>query len=258
MNSHNAPFEDEDLIRLARAVHDLDVQEAPRQHSQRTPQCPPLTRFGVAGTTGWSPDEQAHISSCPYCQKVLGMFARDVTPRGEAPDDTAVRMGETGGGLTSLLLRDPDAFRRRLRPWLPFLLEHVGLDAGRADAFLDFVLARAHEIGSRRVRDLLPDWLRQFAGGSGRLPTLTDDDFQAVAGRGAVALVLDRAGADKSAWARDFCAFARGRSLRSPQELRTLDVAGLAVDPYDLQVFRRTLAAEAEQLQQAELSFLLN
>jgi hypothetical protein len=174
------------------------------------------------------------------------------------PDDTRVRMGEMGTGLTSVFLHAPDEFRRRLRPWLPFLLEHVGLDAGRADAFLDFVLARAPELGTRRFRDLLPVWLREFAGGAREVPELSDEDFAAVADRGAVALVLDRATPDEPAWARDFRAFARGRALQSPQELRTLEMTGLAGDEYDLRAFRRGLAAEAEQLREAELSFLLN
>src|SRR5437870_5689632 len=64
------------LIRTVRAVHALDVRNAPTQHSQRTSLCPSLGRFGDAFPDRWVPEEEQHVRNCPYCQKVLAMFAR--------------------------------------------------------------------------------------------------------------------------------------------------------------------------------------
>ena len=63
----------ENLIRALRAVHELDVQKAPRQHPLRTPQCPPLSRFGVALREGWTAEEKQHVRQCAYCQKIIAM-----------------------------------------------------------------------------------------------------------------------------------------------------------------------------------------
>jgi hypothetical protein len=64
---------DRNLVRVLRAVAEQKVAEAPKQHSLRTPQCPPLTRFPAAARSGWTPEEEAHIRSCPYCRKVIAM-----------------------------------------------------------------------------------------------------------------------------------------------------------------------------------------
>jgi hypothetical protein len=63
----------DNLIRALRAVYERDVQRAPTQHPLRTPDCPPLTRFGAAAPADWTPEERQHAAHCPYCQKVLAM-----------------------------------------------------------------------------------------------------------------------------------------------------------------------------------------
>ncbi len=45
------------------------VEFAPRQHPDRTPQCPSLFRLTEALSTGWQVDEQAHVDHCGYCQR---------------------------------------------------------------------------------------------------------------------------------------------------------------------------------------------
>lgn len=47
------------------------VDNAPRQHSLRTADCPRLTRFPAALAKGWKRHEAAHIRACPYCQKMI-------------------------------------------------------------------------------------------------------------------------------------------------------------------------------------------
>ena len=64
---------DRDLVRVLRAVTERDVENAPKQHRLRTPECPALTRFPVAMRDGWEPEEEAHVRDCDYCQKVIPM-----------------------------------------------------------------------------------------------------------------------------------------------------------------------------------------
>jgi len=61
----------ENLIRALRAVYEFDLQQAPKQHPLRTPQCPPLTRFPAALREGWTPEEQQHVAGCAYCRKII-------------------------------------------------------------------------------------------------------------------------------------------------------------------------------------------
>jgi hypothetical protein len=58
-----------------RAIYQADIQNAPRQHPLRTPDCPPLTRF----VAGLSSEEQAHAADCPYCRNVLARQQRMAT-----------------------------------------------------------------------------------------------------------------------------------------------------------------------------------
>lgn len=59
---------DEALGGLFRQAWNASVAQAPTQHSKRTDNCPSLPRFAEALRTGWQADEQAHITSCSYCQ----------------------------------------------------------------------------------------------------------------------------------------------------------------------------------------------
>jgi hypothetical protein len=234
-----------------------------------------LPRFGVALVAGWTAQEAAHVAGCPYCQKVGQMFAapeqapapgqtgRSAPTPGHpepAAADTRLPPGKDVGFTT--LARDGGAealrsLRERLRPFLPFLLECVGLDHSRADAFLDFALSRTEEVRRHRFRELLPGWLREFAGGGREAPAVREEDLERAAGRAAVVLVLDRVGPDEPAWARDFRDLARARRPQKPWELRTLEVTGPLAGEPDLPIFRRSLAAQAEQLQRRELAALL-
>lgn len=68
------------LNHMLRAVYERDVQKAPEQHRQRTPACPSLPRFAAAAETGWTPQGQAHMMTCPYCQTVMAMEWRIKCP----------------------------------------------------------------------------------------------------------------------------------------------------------------------------------
>ena len=56
-----------------------------RQHSQRTPDCPPLTAFPEIVENGWPADRLDHIrAGCIYCEKVLVMQLRVEHPKPQA------------------------------------------------------------------------------------------------------------------------------------------------------------------------------
>jgi hypothetical protein len=63
------------VLLLLRAVIAREIETAPRQHRLWTPECPPLPRF-AADELVWSQEEQAHITGCAYCRKVLGFRDR--------------------------------------------------------------------------------------------------------------------------------------------------------------------------------------
>jgi len=71
---------DKNLVRALHAVHALDVQQAPKQHRLKTPQCPSLPHFAVALQQGWTPEEGAHVTGCAYCQTITAMEWRMACP----------------------------------------------------------------------------------------------------------------------------------------------------------------------------------
>lgn len=71
---------DEDFVQFLRAIHEHEVEQAPAQHRLRTPDCPPLSRWGEADRKGWSAEEQTHVNDCPYCQKIQSMQWREQCP----------------------------------------------------------------------------------------------------------------------------------------------------------------------------------
>ena len=65
---------------LLRAWAEEEVRSAPEEHSQKTPSCLSFGRFDgyVGGTIELSVEEEQHIQTCPYCQKVEAMFRKEV------------------------------------------------------------------------------------------------------------------------------------------------------------------------------------
>jgi hypothetical protein len=268
---------DEKLIRLLKAAHVLDLEEAPREHSQRTPKCPSLPRFAVARTQGWTEDEQRHIfeEKCIYCQKVLAMFdragaakhptdvpGRSATPRAvadvltAAKSNTAVQATLTGATALIRSGRVGD-LEDRLRPWLPFRLRWAGLtddlDEALAQLFLvfvlDFVRTRFEEVRQHRFRDLLPVWLSDFARQQNLAARLRPDRLSPSATdleADAVERVLRRAGEHEAPWAKAFREAALHASVRTAQGLLSFETAE-ARDIRALPNYRRDLFSEARR-----------
>jgi hypothetical protein len=63
---------DHDVMKLLRAVHELDVKEHEERRAQERAHCLPLPRFRTALLRGdWTADERLQVLSCSYCQMTL-------------------------------------------------------------------------------------------------------------------------------------------------------------------------------------------
>ena len=242
MTRENTTAADTKLDHMMQLLGAREANEAPRQHSQRTPACPSLPRFKAArDANDWTDAERQHVfhSGCVYCGKVLGMFdvpnSRLAVVRSlfqpeiessdapaersmcdefaEGPGDLLATAAEPGGlapvpvpsGRTviggSVLARSEASWptlRERLRPWLPALLSLAGLNPTRGHEFLAFV-ERFIPIGKdQRLRQLLPQWLKQFGSDAVQLDELSDANLAWMA----VRVVAGRAMAGESPTAR--------------------------------------------------------
>jgi hypothetical protein len=107
----------------------------------------------------------------------------------------------------------PNELMQRLRPWLPGYLRHAGVEEGRADDFLAFVVDHLGELGDRHFRDALPEWLAAFAGRAGAeiTPEFTEAE--------AVFRVLNTSAEGEAPWTGAYRAYLRGLSLQRPADL---------------------------------------
>jgi DEAD/DEAH box helicase domain-containing protein len=98
---------DKNLMRALRIVDEAEVQQASKRHPLQTPACPSLPRFAVAVWEGWTLEEQAHVSGCPYCQKMVAM-ERHIEQEAEldSPLSGATAMPRSTIALVKRTLRD--------------------------------------------------------------------------------------------------------------------------------------------------------
>jgi hypothetical protein len=122
------------------------------------------------------------------------------------------------GGLT-LIARGGDKreLKRRLRPWLPGYLRRAGVEEGRADDFLAYVVDRLDELGDRRFRDALPEWLAHFVGHA--VERERGEVTAAFTAAEAVDITLREREGDEPPWALEFRAHLRTLRLQQPEEL---------------------------------------
>ena len=66
-----------EALQLLRATRAAETGTGPARHSQQTEKCPNIARFAAVYRFGasWTAGESAHVANCPFCQKVLDMFA---------------------------------------------------------------------------------------------------------------------------------------------------------------------------------------
>ena len=185
-------------------------------------------------------------------------------PAGE--DSTAMTFAETaplGPGYTQKALRgDAPGLTADLQPWVPFLLQRLGVSPGEAerlaDALLSYVVGRIGEVTpQRRFRDLLPGWLADFAAAQGiplTLPPLTTQEWEsllkAASDHEAVTWVLSQALPGEPENLRDFRRRLLGLRPQTPQFLREYRSEEEENGDRAIARFRRNLAAQGEQRQQ--------
>jgi hypothetical protein len=250
MNAEPFQPDDEQVVPLARAVYALEVEQAPRQHSQRTPQCPSLPRFGVALVSGWTAAEEAHVRGCPYCRKVAQMFAHAEAP---PPKFQASDPVSSVAGFSAIGRSDPDLLVATLRPWMPFLLRRVGLDEGGVEPALSFIRSQLPLPAERRFRDLLPGWLAALAHqqGTGTFRPLTAEGYDAIPREGAIDLAVSAPDEDAPEVAAVLRERHRQRPLADPDDLLRVDLPPELgrqawVKGYLLEKFRQARAKQAE------------
>jgi hypothetical protein len=95
---------EETTVRTLRAIRARDAATAPARHSQQTDQCPNVARFAAVlrfKTSKWTPEENAHVDSCPFCQRVRNMFsfAMKEAAQEETVIDLSTNSEETVSGL---------------------------------------------------------------------------------------------------------------------------------------------------------------
>lgn len=88
MNPQNdTQVAEEAVVQILRATRIVEAEApGPTRHSQQTDQCPNIARFTAVYCAGarWLPEESAHVATCPFCQKVLDMFATAVSKIAQA------------------------------------------------------------------------------------------------------------------------------------------------------------------------------
>jgi hypothetical protein len=141
--------------------------------------------------------------------------------------------------------------RARLQRYLPALIEHVGLDSLTLGPLVDFVLLQARELKGRRLRELLPRWMDEFAREqqTGLKRPLREADLPGVIERGAVRQVLAAPAETKEpAWAAAFRRLALEQGAASGREILDVPLSPeLSQTSPFLPGFRRQLAAEIQR-----------
>lgn len=68
---------------------DAEIERMPKQHSQRTANCPPIPDYLKYAKEGWPEELKAHATACIYCQKSLAAVwsATDHHPSEEEIND---------------------------------------------------------------------------------------------------------------------------------------------------------------------------
>jgi hypothetical protein len=162
------------------------------------------------------------------------------------------RAGEPTG-FTRLAERgDWPELASHLRPYLPEVLRTVGLDESLRHRLLDFIVeekARTLRSRKRRFRELMPEWLEEFAGrvGVGSLPhPLEQEDWEAMIDRAVLRLVLEDEPEGEPEWARLFRRTARQSRPASWQDLLRLDLPEAIASIPALPRFRRDLIARIQ------------
>jgi hypothetical protein len=264
---------------LARMREDRGPASALPKYPAARRGCPDLTDvMDVAGQRA-SPDVvkavREHLPRCPYCRACLAAYVNFF--RGPGVGDWAKEGSvgeEVGAEHPGLVHADPDSrldelrdavpvgytefaqsregwpeLAGGLRPWLPYLLELVGLGAWYTDAMLRYVEQRIPIRPDQRLSVLLPGWLVDFARvvrPAGAAPPAVTIDRRFVE-RVALRQVLDPAGADETPAQRRFREAARAQAFKSIDDLLGFVPAGEDLAP-DVRDYRSHLHSRGREV----------
>jgi hypothetical protein len=179
-----------------------------------------------------------------------------VTARSETSPET------TPGTFTNLAVggRWPE-LADRLRPYLPEVLQAVGLDVALAGPLLKFIQeqARSTTLQGRHFRQLLPVWLNEFAAAHGKemARPLRQEEWEAIlrpiVERTASRIILEEEPAGQPSWAREFRRIALERRAGSLQDLLLIELPEESVPALALGSFRRDLATRIDRKRETAL-----
>src|SRR5262249_39983698 len=142
---------------------------------------------------------------------------------------------------------DPSELARQLKPWLPGYLRCNGVAEGRAEPFLKYILDHLSDMGKRRFRDVLPEWLGGFAGRTG---TPIDAAFVAAE---AVDRVRRESRPDEPEWTQTYRAHLRRLGVASPNDLRVAPAPDELANNKALPIYQDELCRPAVRLEQEGL-----
>ncbi len=73
---------EQELMRLLRAVHKLDIEEQEKRIATERANCLPFTRARalVLDPTLWTESERSHLDTCRYCARLIETIERNIHP----------------------------------------------------------------------------------------------------------------------------------------------------------------------------------
>lgn len=71
------PYDLENLLRQSFAA---EIGRLPKQHPERTQECPHPSSYVRYARSGWPPELAPHAATCAYCQKSLALWLPDAPP----------------------------------------------------------------------------------------------------------------------------------------------------------------------------------
>lgn len=71
---------EKNFLRTLRTLYEIEVDHAPSQHPLETPLCLPLVRFAPSAQEKWTDEERAHVTGCPYCERMMALIWREKCP----------------------------------------------------------------------------------------------------------------------------------------------------------------------------------
>jgi hypothetical protein len=137
---------------------------------------------------------------------------------------------------------DLSELARQLKPWLPGYLRCNGIEESRAEPYLKHILDHLTEMGDRRFRDVLPEWLVSFAGPLAGAPRVPD---VGIVNKGAVEIALKETSPTEAGWTKPLRAHLLRLDLPAPEDLLVAPPPDDLKDNKVLRIYLRELHGSA-------------